>query len=580
MEVNLGVITPIVMEDPHDPAVAYRRLNVVADAGNSVFIARLDVPPGTALSDRVYWMRLVYSAANGFMKGAGLPGLTTNPDETGVVYINRISGEMFVCIDNTVDANVWVGQMDTTVKFTDAPVLSISSDAAVESTPVTVTVENHAGYADVVYSVSVTGGTYVDNGNGTIAWTLPSVDSDTTYDMTVYATDSGHTQSTSSVIACRAINLLIEDDTTGGVGTSAGSAVYLASTIDELASDVHNAVLVSGTSVVLSGSETLTLVDAASTTTSLVTKEEVRQGDVLELDGTTTVTAGAVSISGGFDPDGANNASIATAVPLMTDATTPSGVVSASAATSGYEAYRVFDGDIESRWRAGSSATGWIQYLFSAPEVINKIALTAAAAANRTPEDFTLSGSDTGDFSGEETVLLTVSGQTGWNDTEERFFSFVNSHAFDYYRLHATKTENGTYLEIGEWKLVAAENTLQYETAISTQAAAPSSAVLQTSLSTSAVVAQESGETDFAGLKNIEMVSQGTTVPSLEVTFDGVEWHTLSVSSSSVSGSDTTTQLNDIVDESGTNRSLQFRVRGGADSVTVTKVAADIWRKA
>ena len=38
---------------------------------------------------------------------SGSPTVTTNPDIAPVTWLNIISGEIFVCVDNTIDANIW-----------------------------------------------------------------------------------------------------------------------------------------------------------------------------------------------------------------------------------------------------------------------------------------------------------------------------------------------------------------------------------------------------------------------------------------------------------------------------------------
>ena len=43
------------------------------------------------------------------------PLVTTNPITMPVTWVNKTSGELFVCIDNTPDSNVWVGQAGTDV---------------------------------------------------------------------------------------------------------------------------------------------------------------------------------------------------------------------------------------------------------------------------------------------------------------------------------------------------------------------------------------------------------------------------------------------------------------------------------
>ena len=43
------------------------------------------------------------------------PVITSNPKYIPCSWVNTSSGEIFICTDNTTDANVWVGQLGTTV---------------------------------------------------------------------------------------------------------------------------------------------------------------------------------------------------------------------------------------------------------------------------------------------------------------------------------------------------------------------------------------------------------------------------------------------------------------------------------
>ena len=46
---------------------------------------------------------------------AGNPSLDTDPDMPFVTWLNIASGEQFNCTDNSPGANVWVGQLGTTI---------------------------------------------------------------------------------------------------------------------------------------------------------------------------------------------------------------------------------------------------------------------------------------------------------------------------------------------------------------------------------------------------------------------------------------------------------------------------------
>jgi hypothetical protein len=43
------------------------------------------------------------------------PLVTTNPPCVPVTWMNLTTGELFICTDNTIDSNVWVGQIETDV---------------------------------------------------------------------------------------------------------------------------------------------------------------------------------------------------------------------------------------------------------------------------------------------------------------------------------------------------------------------------------------------------------------------------------------------------------------------------------
>lgn len=43
------------------------------------------------------------------------PLTTSNPKYSPCSWLNTTTGELFICIDNTTDANVWKGQLGTTI---------------------------------------------------------------------------------------------------------------------------------------------------------------------------------------------------------------------------------------------------------------------------------------------------------------------------------------------------------------------------------------------------------------------------------------------------------------------------------
>ncbi len=48
---------------------------------------------------------------------AGNPTIDVNPGQEGVTWVNMTTGELFVCIDATVDTNIWIGQFGTAILY-------------------------------------------------------------------------------------------------------------------------------------------------------------------------------------------------------------------------------------------------------------------------------------------------------------------------------------------------------------------------------------------------------------------------------------------------------------------------------
>tara|TARA_R110000823_G_scaffold30436_6_gene87321 strand:+ start:12298 stop:13410 length:1113 start_codon:yes stop_codon:yes gene_type:complete len=113
----------------------------------------------------------------------------------------------------------------------------------------------------------------------------------------------------------------------------------------------------------------------------------------------------------------------------MSSNTAPSPLVaSASNSEVGNIEYKAFNGSA-SGWYTQTSAgvPQWLQIDLGSG---NGIAPTSFSITENSenpstaaPKDFTLSGSDDGNFSGEETVLKTVTGQTSWSDQEVRTYT-------------------------------------------------------------------------------------------------------------------------------------------------------------
>lgn len=169
-------------------------------------------------------------------------------------------------------------------------------------------------------------------------------------------------------------------------------------------------------------------------------------------------------------------------VPTMDSNTAPSGVASASSTlTTGpdvseygpFSAYRAFDGNPNSEWRAEKGGGGqWLKYEYPTAKIVNGYYIQISSLLERysvddgpdiltpgslrAPRSWTIDGSnDDSDW----TILHTKAGVTGWGDGERRYYSFSNDVAYKYYRLSvadvddSNSTTNPRPLSIARWAM-------------------------------------------------------------------------------------------------------------------------------
>ena len=105
--------------------------------------------------------------------------LVSTPEETDVS--EKIANTEFV--HRALENMTFIGNY-----FTELPVLS-GPTSGNKNSSVTVTITNYNATNE--YTIAVTAGTFVDNADGTITWSLPDVSGDTTHHITVYATAPG-----------------------------------------------------------------------------------------------------------------------------------------------------------------------------------------------------------------------------------------------------------------------------------------------------------------------------------------------------------------------------------------------------
>jgi len=177
---------------------------------------------------------------------------------------------------------------------------------------------------------------------------------------------------------------------------------------------------------------------------------------------TTATTAPAAS------PDGALNTGIASAVPVLTAAssklTFSSNFGGGGALNQPWQSFNgigslaTLTASSQYGWILNTSSQGWIAYQFDAPIIINKYAFYgesgSGAAFNSLPKDFSLQASDDG------SSWVTLGSETNATVTASDFnyFTVVNSTAYLYYKLNITDNQGATtYLGTTEIKFIAAQ---------------------------------------------------------------------------------------------------------------------------
>ncbi len=105
-----------------------------------------------------------------------------------------------------------------------------------------------------------------------------------------------------------------------------------------------------------------------------------------------------------------------------------------------------FDNNSTTDWAANSAGPDWIGYDFGAgnDKVIAKYTIQARYVAyDQSPKDFTLQGSNTGAWGGEQVTLDTRSGITWASASQVQAFTLDNSTAYRYYRINITAVGPG-----------------------------------------------------------------------------------------------------------------------------------------
>ena len=178
--------------------------------------------------------------------------------------------------------------------------------------------------------------------------------------------------------------------------------------------------------------------DASGVFTHVVTDEENNIGLQLDRDPNSTPE--------GYTPG-------TDCVPQMTAATTDGVTVTDSGNLGiGYEGWRAFDNNSNTRWGVGATS-GILTVTLAAAKVIAGYSIRARNDSYLidSPKDWTFEGSNNGT---DWTILNTQTGVTAWSMNECKEFVVSSPAAYLYYRLNISSNQSGTDTSVSEVELL------------------------------------------------------------------------------------------------------------------------------
>ena len=163
----------------------------------------------------------------------------------------------------------------------------------------------------------------------------------------------------------------------------------------------------------------------------------------------------------------------------LVDLTTASAGCFAAYYSTSHKSYpvdRAFDNGSKtadgSRWLATVADNIYVTYKFKVATVVDGIGILIPHSLNcetRAPKDWTFSGSNDGET---WTTLDTQSDETGWSDNEFRYYHFVNSDSYLYYKFNCTANNGATdYMQVQEIEFYGPEQVLPVFTDLTTSSA-------------------------------------------------------------------------------------------------------------
>ena len=140
-------------------------------------------------------------------------------------------------------------------------------------------------------------------------------------------------------------------------------------------------------------------------------------------------------------------------VPLMTAATTDgTTVIDSGSLGMGYEGWRAFDNNNDTRWGVAATS-GILSVMLATAKIIAGYSIRARNDSYLidSPKSWTLEGSNNGT---DWTILDTQTGVTAWSMNERKEIAISNPAAFLYFRLNISSNQSGTDTSVSEVELL------------------------------------------------------------------------------------------------------------------------------
>jgi len=399
------------------------------------------------------------------------------------------------------------GGSGTITGSSTAPILT-GPNVGNETATITISVDNYDPSS--IYTFDVSGGSF-SRVAGVVTWILPQVTDSAAHKLTVTVTNPGKTVTS----VYHSVNVF-------NINATVDSMVVYQDTTMAQFSNLYNASIVN--SKLLATDDTVLSVG----NNKVIAVAVMEKGDNIYVDGNvynvdTLTTMSPIT-------NGAYLLSTTNSVPFLTAANSSPTIGTAIGSgnwSTYYQPYTVFGTPQYGVWADTKLTNAWVGFTFLTAKVINKYLIKgfklvggSGVTATCAPKSWMLQGSNDGT---NWATLDTVLNQPTWNDDEVRIFVCENGVAYTSYRIFITANQGNTTVSgLSNLSFVEAVGSVTLVTGTTpTLPQFITSAKLLTKYGESAVITQDTYETDFTGLTAIEaiyeqynIVSDSTTVTS------------------------------------------------------------------